>query len=160
MGNIILFALSITFFCVIYLCVFKIPIAIIGFAVLFLGLYVCFFEIGQKSIEKLKKYEKKLIHIGLNKKDEHAILFLSLTALSPIWFCVSMVSLVPLFTYEVWFTTVFPAVILNCLPASSVLDEYYGLTHKKLPFVIIFLLITIICCILGIIASHLFLKTI
>ena len=109
-------------------------------------------------MEKLKKYEQKLIYFELNKKDKLNILFYSLTTLSPLFFCVFLVSLVPLYTYEVWLITVFPCIILNCLPASSTMEEYYGLTHKKYPFVILFLLITIICCLLGIIASHLFLK--
>ena len=158
--NIIRFALSITFFCFVCICVFKISIAVIGIAFLFLVLYACSSEIGQKSMKKLKMYEQKLIHSELSNKDQYNILFLSLTTLSPIWFCILIVSLVPLYTYEVWFITVFPAVLLNCLPASSVLDEYYLLTHKKIPFMIIFLLVTIICCILGIVASHLFLKII
>ena len=45
---------------------------------------------------------------------------------------------------------------MNCLPASSVLEEYHGLTHSKLPFVAYFLLLTIACCLLGVILSNLF----
>lgn len=158
-SNIILFVLSITFFCLIYICVFEISIVAIGVAFVFLILYVFFFDAGQKSMAKLKKYAQKSIHFRLTNKDRHNILCLSLTTLCPIWFCIFLVSLIPFYTYEVWFITVFPAIVLNCLPASCILDEYYELTRKKLPFLIAFVLVTLICCLLGIAASHCFLNT-
>lgn len=111
-----------------------------------------------KSMEKLKKYKQKLIHFGLTSKDDIKVLLFSLTTLSPMFFCVVLVSSIPIYTYEVWLITVFPCVLLNCFPAISVLDEYYGLTHKKLPFLISFLALTIVFCLVGGIISSITLK--
>ena len=109
-------------------------------------------------MEELKKYEQKSIHFGLENKDYNKILYFSLTTLFPTYFCAFLVSLVPLYTYEVWFITVFPCIFLNILPASSGLEEYFGLTRKKLPFLLFFSLLIVICCSLGIIISHIFFK--
>ncbi len=154
--NILFFIFSITFFCFIYIGVFKISVGTICILLVFFALYGCFFGFSWKSMEKLKKYEQKLIHIGLNKEDDRKILLFSLTALSPMLFCVFLVSCVPLFSYEVWFITVFPCICLNCLPVSSVLEEYHGLTRKKLPFLLSFLFLTAICCFTGVVTTHLF----
>lgn len=157
-GNIILFILSITFFFCIYVYAFKISVvAICILLALFFAYGMCMGE-SWKSMEKLKKYEKKLIHFGLDHKDYNRILYFSLTTLLPTYFCVFLVSLVPLYSYEVWFITVFPCIFLNILPASSVLDEYFGLTRKKLPFLLFFSLIVFISCSFGIIISHIFFK--
>ena len=152
-GQIALFVLSFTLFACIYIGVFK--ISLIAFLILLavLALYSVCMGIGEKSMQELKKYEQKLIHFGLNEKD-HPKIF----TLFPAYFCVMLVTAVPLYTYEVWLITVFPCILLNCLPMSSVLEEYHGLTRKKMPFVICSILITTLLCFIGIIVSNLFLK--
>ena len=157
-GNIILFFLSIAFPCFAYIRVFKISAATVCVLFLFFVLYGCFLSFGGRSMERLKKYEQKQIHLGLSKEDHLRILFFSLTALSPIWLCIFLVSLVPLFTYEVWLITTFPCILLNCLPANRVMEEYHGLTQKKLPFFGLFLLLSIIFCLFGIFVARSFFK--
>ena len=82
------------------------------FLALFFAYGMCMGE-SWKSMEKLKEYEQKLIHFGLDHKDYNRILYFSLTTLLPTYFCVFLVSLVPLYTYEVWFITVFPCILLK-----------------------------------------------
>lgn len=154
-GNIILFISSMTFFCCIYIGLFKISVTTIIILLAFFALYGCCMGLGWKSIEELKKYEKKQVRVGLVEKDYPKILLFCLTSLMPTYFCVFLVSLVPLFTYSVWFITVFPAILLNCLPFSSVLDEYYCLTHKKAPLLTIFISLTAACCLVGVIVINL-----
>lgn len=114
--------------------------------------------LAEKSKYELKKYEIKLINSGLTKKDDSKVLFFSLTSLSPTYFCITLVSMIPMYTHEVWFITVFPCILLNYLPASIVLDEYYCLVHKKLPFLITLLLLTVIFCFIGITVSGFIIK--
>ena len=156
-GSIALFILSVSLFSITYLRVFKISLTTICLIFIFIVSYGFFMALSGKSMEKLKAYRQKQIHFGLDQEDDSKILLLSLTTLASTYFCVVLVSLIPL-TYEAWMITVFPCILLNCLPASSVLDEYYSLTHKKLPFVMLFALLVIVCCFLSIIASHLYLK--
>ena len=154
-GNILLFLLSITIFSCIYIGMFKMSLTVVCILLVIFALYGACMGVGWKSMEELKKYERKAVHFGLTHKDDSKILLFSLTTLCPSYFCVILVSLVPLYTHEVWFITVFPCILLNCLPASSVLEEYSGLTHSKLRFVSYFLLLTIACCLLGVIVSGL-----
>ncbi len=156
--NILLFAVSITFLCLVYIGLFKISVAAICVLLAFFALYALCMGLSWKSMKELKKYEQKLIHFGLNKRDFSKILWFSMSTLLPSFFCVALVSFVPLFTYEVWFITVFPCILLNCLPASSVLEEYYGLTRKKLPFLALFITFTIVFCVVGVIATSIILK--
>lgn len=155
-GNILLFLLSITVFCCIYVGLFKMSMTVVVILLVIFALYGSCMGASWKSMEELKKYERKAVYFGLTRKDESKILLFSLTTLCPSYFCVVLVSLVPLYTHEIWFITVFPCILLNCLPAGSVLEEYHGLTHSKLPFVAYFLLLTIACCLLGVIGSGLF----
>lgn len=157
-SNIILFMLSLTVFACIYVGVFKVSVTAIWILLVIFALYGLCMGLGWKSMEKLKKYEKKTIHFRLTKKDNVKTLLLSLAALSPTYFCVTLVSLIPLYTYEVWFVTVLPCIFLNCLPANSVLGEYHELTNKKLPFLASFLILTAVFCLIGIMTSSLVLK--
>ena len=102
--------------------------------------------------------KKKLIHFGLDEGDGRRILLFSLLTLFPAWFCVILVSAVPLYAYTVWLITVFPCILLNCLPMSSVLEEYHGLTRRKAPFLVCCVLITAVLCLVGVVGSHLLLK--
>ena len=154
--NLLLFLLSVFFFGYIYVGLFNISVTTFCILLIILAFYGGCMSLGWKSTAEIKKFEKKAIHIGLTNKDNSKILFFSLTSLSPTYFCVVLVSLVPLYTYEIWFITVFPCILLNCLPASSVLEEYRCLTHSKIPFIVLFTLITIIFCGLGVMISGLF----
>ena len=155
-GNILLFLLSITLFICIYVGLFRMSLSVVGILLVIFALYGSCMGAGWKSMEELKKYERKAVHFGLTRQDESKILLFSLTTLCPSYFCMILVSLVPLYTHEIWFITVFPCILLNCLPASSILEEYHGLTHSKLPFVAYFMLLTIVCCLLGVLLSNLF----
>ena len=157
-GQIALFVLSFAFFACIYIGVFKISVTAFLILLAIMALYSVCMGIGEKSMQELKKYEQKLIHFGLNEKDHPKILLFSLFTLFPAFFCVVLVTLVPLYTYEVWLITVFPCILLNCLPMSSVLEEYHGLTRRKIPFLVCSILITALLCFIGIIVSHLLLK--
>ena len=158
--NVILFLISITFFSYVYIYIFKVPLHVILIILLIFVVYGFIMGWGEKSIRELKKYEQKLIHFGLNKKDESKILLFSLTALSPTYLCVILVSSIPLYTYEVWFITAFPCIILNCIPASSVLDEYHGLVRKKFPFLIMLCSAILLCCLIGVIVASVMMKII
>ena len=157
-SNIVLFIFSIALVSYVYMGIFKMS----GITVCILFVFFCTYGVcmgaSWKSMEELKKYEQKLIHLGLDNKDCNKILCFSLTTLLPTYFCVFLLSLIPLYTYEVWFITIFPCIFLNILPANSVWEECFELTNKKAPFLLLFLLIVIICGGLGIIISNLFLK--
>lgn len=157
-SNIILFILSITLLACIYVSVFKISVTAICVLLLFFAIYGFCMDSSRKGMEKLKEYENKLIQFRLTPKDDVRILLSALKTLFPSYFCVFIVSLIPLYTYEVWLITVFPCILINCLPASSVLDEYYVLTHKKLPFITLFLILVVISSLMGIIISSFVLK--
>ena len=154
-GNLILFILSMTLFCCIYMGFFKVSVTTILILLAFFALYACCMGLGWKSLEKLKKYEKKQVRVGLDESDYPKILLYCLTSLMPTYFCVFLVSLVPVFTYSVWLITILPAIFLNCLPLSSILEEYYCLTHKRTPFLAIFILLTVICCLIGVVLINL-----
>lgn len=156
--NSITFLLSIAFFCGIYIGVLKASASLLFILWIIFILYGFCMGIGWKSMDAIKNYEQRAVHFGLTERDHPKILLLSLTSLSSTYLCVALVSLVPLTTYHVWFITVFPCIILNCLPATTVLGEYYGLTHKRLPFVTWFLFSILTCCLLGVLISYLFLK--
>ena len=157
-GNIILFIVSLTLFCSIYIGLFKISIAAICILLIIFASYVFCLTLGHKSMEELKKFEQKLIHNGLEPKDDSKILLFSLTSLFPTYFCVTVASLIPLFIFEVWLFTIFPCIIFNCLPAISIWKEYYELTHKKLPFWVFYIMFVVAFCLIGVIASSLLLK--
>lgn len=145
------------FFCT-YIRMFKISLAFIVVFSLFLIVYATVLGFGWKSMKQLKNYEQKAIHFGLDKKDDQKILLFSLTSLSPLMFCIFLVSIIPLYTYVVWLITVFPCIIINCIPAISVLDEYQCLTRKRFPFVVCYNFLVIVCCLLGILVSNLLFK--
>ena len=157
-GQIILFVLSITFFSCIYIGVFKMSVTAVCILLAILALYAVCMGIGERGMRELQKYEQKLIHFGLDERDDRKILLSSLLTLFPAWFCVILVSAVPLYAYTVWLITVFPCILLNCLPISGVLEEYYGLTRRKAPFWVCCVLITAVLCLVGAVGSHLLLK--
>ncbi|MBQ4046953.1 MAG: hypothetical protein IJC93_01100 [Clostridia bacterium] len=157
--NIIMFVLSAAFFSLVYINAFKVSATAVAVSVIFLTLYGICIGLSQKSAEKLKHYEQKQIHFGLCKRDDRRILLFSLTTLSPMFLCIFLVSLIPLYTYEIWLITVLPAIVLNCIPAIGVLGEYYGLTRKRLPYILLCFLFTMLFCLVGVILSAVFLKS-
>lgn len=154
-SNIILFVFSIALFCGIYIGLFKVSFVALCILFLILTLYGFCMVLSWKSTKELKKYEKKSALTTLSQRDRTKTLRFSLTALCPTYFCIALVSLIPLYTYEVWFVTVFPSIALNCLPAVSVLEEYRSLTSKRHPFLLWFATLTIASCCTGIIISSL-----
>ena len=94
-GHILLFLLSVTVFSCIYVGLFKISITIVLILLAVFALYGFCMGLGYKSMEQIKKYERKAVHFGLTRKDHSKILLFSLTTLSPTYFCVVLVSLVP-----------------------------------------------------------------
>ena len=149
-SNILTFLLSVTFVFGVFIYIFEISVVTVGLLLIIFVIYGLCMGICEKSMRQLKKYEQKSIHIGLIEKDHSKILWFSILSLFPTYFCIFMVSLVPLFTYEIWFITAFPCILMNCFPAISIFEEYHGLTRKKLPFLMLFFIITAVCCILGI----------
>ena len=157
-GHILLTSGFIAVFYFIYVQLFKISVAfIIGFSI-FLTVYAFLLGVCWKSMDQIKKYEQKAVHFGLNREDDRKILFYSLTTLAPILLCDVLVSLIPLYTYEVWFLTAFPWIVITCVPAMSILGEYRALTHKRLSFLSLFTLLTLTCCLLGATVSHFLLQ--
>ena len=152
-GYLLTGALSVSVFYFIYVRMFEISVTFIAVLSLILIVYAAVLGIGWKSMEQINKYEQKAVHFGLDKGDDKKILIFSLASLSPLIFCVFLVSLIPLYTYEVWLITVFPCIIINCLPVISVLDEYHSLTRKRLPFVVCYLFLVAVCCLLGVLVS-------
>ena len=156
--NGVLFGLLITFLCVLYVRLFQVSLSALGILLAVLAIYGFCMEIGWKSAHELKKYEQKAIHFGLCDEDDPKILLHALLSLSSTYFCVLLALLIPLYTYEIWLITVLPCIILNCLPASSVLDEYYCLTHKKFPFIASFSALVVVFCCGGALANFLVLN--
>ncbi len=67
----------------------------------------------------------KILELNFEKSRIHKYAFLIGT---PIYLCIFIAALLPIYTYEVGFVTVFPVVILNCIPLSSIADflkNYY-----------------------------------
>lgn len=147
------FLSSIAFFCIVYIGIFNASASTLGILWIFFILYGLCMGFGWKSMDKIKMYEQRAVHFGLTQKDYPKILLFSLTSLVPAYLCVVLLSMIPLYRYEVWFMTVFPCVFFNCLPASTMLGEYYGLTRKKLPFILWFVFILAACCVTGAVLS-------
>ena len=147
--QILLFLFSMCLLCWTYIKLFQMSALAVAVILLILLSYAACMGAGEKSIRQLKKYERKLIGGDLADGDNKKILLFSLSSLTPAYFCIILMSFVPLFTYEVWFITVFPCIILCILPAQSVLEEYRGLTRRKAPFLTAFAAIVAICCSIG-----------
>ena len=154
----IAFLFSIAFFCGLYIGVLKASPKALSILWIIFILYGLCMGIVWKSMDEIRNYEQRAVHFGLTEKDYPKILLFSLASLSSTYLCVTLVSLIPLTSYHVWFITVFPCIFFNCLPATTVLGEYHGLTHKRLPFIMWFVFLVTACCFFGILISHLFLR--
>ena len=123
-------------------------------------LYVVCMGVCEESMKQLKKYEIIQMRVELTQQQRLFVLFFSLTTLFPTYFCVLLVSVIPMFTYEVWFITVFPCLIIISMPMLSILEEYFILTKKKLPFLASFAAIVIVLLSVGIASSSLLMNSI
>lgn len=157
-SNIVLFVFTLTVVFCVYRGLFKISAATICLLLIILALYAFCMDLSWKSMKQLQKYEKKAIHFSLDKNDGSKVLLFSLLSLSPAYFCVFLVSLLPLYINGLWLITVFPCVLANCIPASSVGEEYFELMHQKRPFFVCFLMLILAFLLIGIVVSSVVLK--
>lgn len=103
-------------------------------SVSFLTLYGGAMALGEIGMQRLKKYEYKAVHKGLESEDSSKIYGAAILSLFPMFFCIGLASAFPIMVYEVWFITVFPCLIVSYFPIKEVFDEYYSLTRKKAGF--------------------------
>ena len=148
-GYFLLFTVAISAFYFICIRAFKISLALIISFLLLWAIYAALFVLGWNSMARLQSYEHKAVRVSLNKKDKQKILFLSMATLSPLILCILLISIIPLFTYEVWLVTTFPYIVLTSISAMSVLETYRSLTRKRAPFILCFSSIILVCCLLG-----------
>jgi len=144
-----LFALSLIVIGSIYVNLFEVSAGVLAVFFVILILYGFCVAIGGKGMTVLDSYERKAVHFGLTQKDNPKILASAVAALTPTYFYVLLVSLVPISSYESWLFVVFPCIVANCLPAVSIMGEYRSLTHKRFPFAVSFLTLSITACLIG-----------
>ncbi len=87
-------------------------------------LYVLCMSLSDYGMDKL---------IYLIDRHPRAPLYALLTCL-PLYFCELVVGMIPLFSYEVWFMTNLPVLILMAMPLSSVAEVWGDLKYKKAHF--------------------------
>ena len=150
-----LFALSLIVIISIYVNLFEVSAGVLAVFFVILILYGFCVAIGGKGMTALDSYERKAVHFGLTQKDNPKILASAVAALTPTYFYVLLVSLVPISGYESWLFVVFPCIVANCLPAVSIMGEYRSLTHKRFPFAVSFLTLSITACLIGTVISTL-----
>ena len=121
----------------VYRSLFNIPIVFILVAAVALLLYGCAMGFSQFGMRKLIKYEKMYVYTNIPKKEYSKIMLCCVLALLPIYFCIMLASLIPIFTYEVWIITLFPCLFISLIPAKEVYEAQYPLTHFKIRFWII-----------------------
>ena len=155
---ILLFLLSISLLYILYIDFLKISLSTVLILLAILLLYGFCMAFGEKGIREIKKQEQKLIHFELTPKDRSQTLYFALLSLFPTYFLCFLVSLFPVHSHGIWFLTVFPCIGLNCVPASSVFEDYNALTQKKVPFFVGFFSVTAACCLSGLLISSFLLK--
>ena len=110
------------------------------------GVTVAFSDWGIRSFQKMRK---KIYHGGELTVGEKKKLFgYSLAVLCPMYYCILIVSAIPLFSYEVWYVTIFPILVITGMPFSAVLDEFSAITGKKACFILVNIGITVICTVI------------
>ena len=147
--NIGLFVLSLTVIGSIYVNLFEVSLGVLAVFFVILILYGFCLALGGKGMTALDSYERKAVHFGLTQKDNPKILASAVATLTPTYFYVLLVSLVPINSYESWIFVVFPCIVAGCLPAASIMSEYRSLTHKRIPFAAGFLTLTIAAYLIG-----------
>lgn len=118
-----------------YINLFKISALAVAIIFAFLLLYALCMGLAEESMKKIKTYDIMLSTVGLTEADRAKVLLYSLTTLAPTYFCIMVISLIPLFRYGAWFILVFPpCLVMISGPAIAVSDVCKELTGKKLSF--------------------------
>ncbi len=123
----------------IYIILVKIIEFIIAFSLLAYFLYTVCYSIGTATIifilisvivaygvliDLSHRSSLKLARlIDSDKRTERQLIMLSVGSMLPIYFCYSILSFLPMFQYEVWFITVFPVIIILCVPLVAIAGE-------------------------------------
>ena len=87
-------------------------------------LYVVCMSLSDYGMDKL---------IYLVDRHPRAPLYTLLTCL-PLYFCELVVGMIPLFSYEVWFMTNLPVLILMAMPLTSVAEVWRDLKFRQVYF--------------------------
>jgi len=109
---------------------------------------------GQKEI---KKQERLIVTCGNRTASDKRILVLCFMCMSPVYWAVLMVALIPIVRPGMFFLTLFPAFLVSCIPTKAVCDTYRSFTSKRLAFCCIHAAIMIFLALIGQIPSQLFL---
>ncbi|MBQ9162611.1 MAG: hypothetical protein IJX74_04970 [Clostridia bacterium] len=133
-SNALLLVLLVSIILYIYCGWLKIQYITIVFVVVFLILYMLAMAVGAFGVSRLEGYIKKLVHDEIAAGGFKKPLLFSVLAMFPAYFCIALVSLIPITSYEIWLITVFPCIAIVSIPASSVYGEYSLVANKKALF--------------------------
>ncbi|MBE6694458.1 MAG: hypothetical protein E7589_06820 [Ruminococcaceae bacterium] len=133
-SNALLLVLLVSVILYIYCGWLKIQYTTVAFVVVFLILYMLAMVVGAFGVSRLEGYIKKLVHDEITNSDSKKPLLFSVLAMFPAYFCIALVSLIPITSYEIWLITVFPCIAIISIPASSVYGEYSLVASKKAVF--------------------------
>ena len=92
-------------------------VTIIIILIILIAAYGVLFGISQRSSLKLARI------IDSDNRTMRQLILLSIGSMLPMYFCYAIVSFIPMFQYEVWFITVFPLIIILCVPLYAMADE-------------------------------------
>lgn len=112
----------------------------VGFLIavtVFFTVYGIAMTAGEYGMHKLMGYEHYAVYHTVKATDRKRILGYAILSLAPIDVCMLLASLIPIPTWEVWFVTVFPCLVLMYLPIKEVYDTQYPLAHYKIRFWVI-----------------------
>ncbi len=132
--NLLLFMLTLGMGIFFYCQVFHGHVGLAIGIIAFLFVYALAMAASQFGMQKLQGYEKYVIYHRIEERDRPRILGYAVLALLPVNICVLLASLIPITTYEIWFITVFPCILLIALPIKEIYGVQYPLTHYKASF--------------------------
>ena len=92
-------------------------VTIIIILIIFIAAYGVLFGISQRSSLKLARI------IDSDNRTMRQLILFSIGSMLPMYFCYAIASFIPMFQYEVWFITVFPLIIIHCVPLYAMADE-------------------------------------
>ena len=133
-SNAVLLLLLVSVILYIYCGLLKIQYITIAFVVVFLISYMLAMAVGALGLNRLEGHIKKLMNDRIATNDFKKPLLFSVLALFPAYFCIALVSLIPITSYEIWLITVFPCITIVSIPACSVYGEYRLVANKKAVF--------------------------
>ena len=93
--------------------------------IVFLALYLGSMVVSDFAKKKLICFEKQ------NNVTFKRLFFFSILVLCPIYLFWFLISIIPIFSYEIWFVTGFPIILISGIPL-YVLSEYWKSTLKIL----------------------------